>query len=606
VNSTADPGDGICDIAECTLREAIVAANSNPGKDTIVFNIAGTGPHTIRPTSALPTITDPIIIDGYTQPGATANTNPPDLGSNAVLMIELDGSSTAPTGLRITSGSSKVRGLVVNRFGIGIRLQDDGGNVVEGNFIGTDVTGTMDAGISVLGIRVDNSPANTIGGVTPQARNLVSGFAGGGSSIWIDGAHAIGNIVRGNLIGTDSTGTTTLGGTVGVGVVVSALASGTIIGGTTAIERNIISGRAGGVGILGSDGNTVLGNYIGTDVSGTVALGGGAAAVFIDGDANTIGAPGAGNVISGHRSGVLVPYPGSLNVIQANKIGTDVTGTAALGNEFGASIGGDNNFIGGTAAGAGNVISGNSVGVRLLGRGHRVLGNLIGTDVFGTGALGNTSHGVHVYSGSNHAIGGTAAGAGNTIAYNGGDGVLISARTEASVRGNLIHSNGGMGIRNINNGNMELSPPVITAVGSASGTACANCTIDVYSDDADEGRVYHGSTTADGSGNWSFPGAVVGPNVTATATDADGNTSEFSTPFALPGPTPTPTPTPECIDLNGDGKVSGRDVAIVARALSSEPGERRWNPAADLDSDQRVGLRDLVIVISSMHERDCR
>jgi len=76
------------------------------------------------------------------------------------------------------------------------------------------------------------------------------------------------------------------------------------------------------------------------------------------------------------------------------------------------------------------------------------------------------------------------------------------------------------------------------------GTACANCTIDIYSDDADEGRVYEGSTTANGIGNWSFSRSLEGPNVTATATDADGNTSEFSAPVAVPDPTPTATPTP--------------------------------------------------------------
>src|SRR5207253_11412721 len=74
VNSTADPGTGVCDDVECTLREAIAAANAHAGTDTIVFNIPGTGPHTIRPISSLPSITSPVTIDGYTQPGASANT----------------------------------------------------------------------------------------------------------------------------------------------------------------------------------------------------------------------------------------------------------------------------------------------------------------------------------------------------------------------------------------------------------------------------------------------------------------------------------------------------------------------------------------------------
>ena len=117
VNSTADPGSGICDVTECTLREAITAANAAAGSDTIAFDIPGAGPHTITPVTPLPTITSPVVIDGYTQSGASANTLPDD--DNAVLMIELNGSVATSLGavslLNITAGSSTVRGLVINR-----------------------------------------------------------------------------------------------------------------------------------------------------------------------------------------------------------------------------------------------------------------------------------------------------------------------------------------------------------------------------------------------------------------------------------------------------------------------------------------------------------
>jgi len=118
VNTTDDIDDGTCGATHCSLCEAINTANANAGPDTITFNIPGPGPHTIQPTSALPTITDMVIIDGYTQPGATTNTNGPGLGINAVLMIELDGSNAGVgvSGLRITAGNSTVRGLVINRF----------------------------------------------------------------------------------------------------------------------------------------------------------------------------------------------------------------------------------------------------------------------------------------------------------------------------------------------------------------------------------------------------------------------------------------------------------------------------------------------------------
>ena len=160
-----------------TLRQAIIDANSQAGKDYIHFNIPGTGPHTIQPISSLPTISDPVVIDGYTQPGATPNTNPVELGSNAVLKIELDGINavTNVSGLWIEAGNCVVRGLVINRFNdVGIHIQTNGGNSVEGNFIGTDISGTSDLGNADDGVRIFSSN-NTIGGTTLGAGNVISG-----------------------------------------------------------------------------------------------------------------------------------------------------------------------------------------------------------------------------------------------------------------------------------------------------------------------------------------------------------------------------------------------------------------------------------------------
>ena len=117
----ANPGDGVCADAggNCTLRAAIEEANALIGTDTIAFNFAGAGTHTIRPFSALPAITDPVIVDGYTQPGSSPNSNGPELGSNTVITIELDGSGAGGVvehGLRIDAGSSTIRGLAINRF----------------------------------------------------------------------------------------------------------------------------------------------------------------------------------------------------------------------------------------------------------------------------------------------------------------------------------------------------------------------------------------------------------------------------------------------------------------------------------------------------------
>ena len=266
---------------------------------------------------------------------------------------------------------------------------------------------------------------------------------------------------------------------------------------------------------------------------------------------NTIGGTTAGerNVISGNILGVQIVSPQtSGNVVKGNYIGTNATGTAAVPNVEGVVIEGyaQNNIIGGTAPGERNVISGNDGhGIHLTASGNVVKGNYIGTNAAGAAAIPNAGHGVLVGSDAQYTtIGGTGAGEGNVIAYNAGDGVRVQYSAGNRIRGNSIHSNGGKGIENRDGGNEELTPPSITGFGSVMGTACPNCALDIYSDDEDEGEVYEGSTTASGAGNWSFAGSLEGPNVTATATDAAGNTSEFSAPVAVPEPTPTPSPTP--------------------------------------------------------------
>lgn len=156
----------------------------------------------------------------------------------------------------------------------------------------------------------------------------------------------------------------------------------------------------------------------------------------------------------------------------------------------------------------------------------------------------NCANAITVLSGNGNVIGGL--GEGNTIFGNSGSAVVVeSGITGTQIRGNSIYDNGGDAISLAGGANNGVQPPVITEFGSLTGTACPNCSVDIYSDDEDEGRRYEGTAGVDGSGNWTFPGAVQGPNATATATDVDGNTSEFSAPFGLPfSPTPTPSPTP--------------------------------------------------------------
>lgn len=323
VMTTADSGPG-------SLRQAILDANASGGTDTIAFNIPGSGPQTIRPISALPVIGDPVILDGYTQPGASPNTNPPELGSNAVLMIELDGTSAGSAfGLTISAGSTTVRGLAINRFvNDGIRLFANGGNVIEGNFLGTDPTGTVALG-NGWGIVITGGDANTIGGTSPGTRNLISGNSTAG--IFISGATA--NLIQGNLIGTDITGTADLGNSFS-GIVLQSAPN--IVGGTTPGARNIISGNdvrgiEANPGLAGT-GTFIQGNYIGTDVTGTVDVGNSGAGVGIFNGSSTIGGvtSGAGNKIAYNgRDGIFVYSPG--NAILSNSIFSNVFSGIFLG-----------------------------------------------------------------------------------------------------------------------------------------------------------------------------------------------------------------------------------------------------------------------------------
>ena len=313
----ADPGDGVCDdgAGNCTLRAAMQEANASAGTDTIRFNIPGGGPHTIRPAAALPAITNPVVIDGYTQTGASPNTNPVTTGSNAVLKIELDGSNAGVSsvhGLLITTGGSVVRGLVINRFsgdGVAIFGGEAAGNLVEGSFIGTDVTGRADLGNAGDGVQVLDAPENTIGGTTAGARNVISG--NGIAGVSISGVGSTGNLVEGNFLGADVTGTAPLGNS-RFGVIVHLGASGNTVGGTALGARNVVAdNRDYGAEVSnGARDNLVLGNFIGTDVTGTKRLGNGAGICVQDTTGNVIGgtAAGAGNLISGNViDGVLIP-----------------------------------------------------------------------------------------------------------------------------------------------------------------------------------------------------------------------------------------------------------------------------------------------------------
>lgn len=512
VTTNADTGAG-------SLRQAITDANSMAGPDTVNFNVPGGGSILINIETALPTITEPVIIDGTTQPG---------FAGTPLIIVRRNNAPVATDGLTITAGSSTVRGLAVIRFRDAISLGTQGNNTVAGCFIGVDPRdeATNLSTNNRNGILITNSANNTIGGNTPAERNVI-GRSGDG--IEISGAGSTGNIVIGNYLGMRSNGNDTAPNGL-TGVFIDGAANNRI-GGVTPGERNIISGNTDltmqvdnrtGIQLNGAatTGNVIQGNYIGTDATGTLGRPNSYGVLISGAAANTIGGTegttpggsctGACNLFAGNRreaiqtgfgsasspnnviegnffnldptgtSPIVAPSPGpghsiaiqssagtriggttpaarnvvvstSNNisivnsqdvVVTGNFIGTDTTGMVALGNATsgitvsnapfvpGNSV---NITIGGTAPGSRNVISGgNQTGIRLGGSFNIVAGNYIGVNAVGDAALPNSLDGVLLTS-SNHTVGlgtgttlgGACTGGCNVISGNGRDGVRI-------------------------------------------------------------------------------------------------------------------------------------------------------------------------------------
>ncbi|MBI5946552.1 MAG: right-handed parallel beta-helix repeat-containing protein [Chloroflexi bacterium] len=264
VNDTGDnlhdPGCATTGTGTCTLRDAITFANANTGHDTISFNLPGSGVRTISPATALPTLSgaDGVTIDGYTQPGATANSAA--TGSNAVLLVALEGSGAAGVdGLVLASSGNTVRGLVIGGFGpgaSGIAVAAGSGNVIAGNLIGTTPGGsTADANATGVALGTGTS-GTTVGGSGLAARNVISGN-GPGHGVLIEGT-SNGNTVSNNVIGLGANGATALGNS-GWGILVAGSASGNTLGPGNVLTDNVL----GGVGITGTGtGNTVQGNTV--------------------------------------------------------------------------------------------------------------------------------------------------------------------------------------------------------------------------------------------------------------------------------------------------------------------------------------------------------
>jgi CSLREA domain-containing protein len=506
VNSTADTDDGVCNAANCTLREAIAAANAAPGADVIHFAI-GSGAKTIALLSPLPTITDPVTLDATTQPGYSG---PP--------LIELDGSGAGPgaNGFRIDAGSSVVAGFVINRFlaqfpsggGNGVLLESGGGNSVRACYIGTTTSGTAAAPNQGDGIFISGSPNNLIGRLgSTGVRNVISGNIANG--VRVTGANGTSNTIGENRIGTNpsgnaavpnglngiafgggadnAAGTDTVGelqvsGNLGDGITITSFASGILVrnayvgvnaSGTAAIGNggqgvnigastgtvvgpgNVVSGNTMS-GILagnGSTGTTIGGNFVGTNAAGTAAIGNFLNGVILTGAGTTGNTVGPNNVISGNgTNGVRIRTNAAGNTVRGNLVGTNAAITAPIPNALeGVQIndGAHDNTIGGSLADR-NVISGNAGNGVLLAdaatTGNLIQGNFIGTNATASAALPNAANGVDVQAASQNTIGGTVAGTKNVISANALRGVSVESGTGNAILGNTISYNGALGI----------------------------------------------------------------------------------------------------------------------------------------------------------------
>lgn len=438
-----------------SLREAITAANNTTnlatGPDRIHFNINGGGPHTITLTSALPSITDAVIIDASTESGWA-------VGS---LQIIVDGNNIAADGLVLTTTAdgSTIRGLVIRDFsGDGIHINSGStGHTISGNFIGR-LTATGDdagageenggAGVNIVGANV------VVGGSTSADRNVISGNARHG--IMVNGGSA--NRISGNYIGTNANGSMAIANALS-GIIVSA-GNATVIGtdadgSNDASEGNVISGNAdNGVQIWGNITATMIrGNLIGLNATGTAALANGTQGIQFGNGANNnmIGGTAAStrNVVSGNTlAGIEVTGLTSVgNSIIGNYVGTDVTGATAVGNgNHGVLIrgGASGNVIGGSTVAERNVISGNTGnGVRIADEGSDgtiIRGNLIGVNATGSATLTNSSDGIHITGGADDTtIGGSGASDGNWIVATNGSAIDISGTSSGTIiQGNRI------------------------------------------------------------------------------------------------------------------------------------------------------------------------
>lgn len=560
--SDKKPGDGDCYTggtapngdAECTLRAAIQESNASSGKDTINFNVRnsdGSCPSLVTintpPTLVIDDSTNAgVTIDGYTQCGASQNNQ--SIQGNAVIKVEIRGPQTSGSvGINIKSSNNTIKGLAIYRSSRNLQIIGDNSpvnnspasnNTIQGNFIGNNAAlSCCNYGNGL--VIVENADYNLIGGVANRERNILVG--GNGDLISIEDKSDF-NVVIGNYIGVKQDGKTKA------------------------------SNGSSGFDIQ----HGVAYNWIGASPPGWVtgstssALGWPPAgaewppAGFTFGDPVPSPDPNENydsserNVISGNnKDGIEISHQTGTryNYIVNNYIGVSANGNVAVGNgEYGITVEDtpNHNFI------YNNVIVNNKrSGIRLQGNTHynEIVANYIGVGPNGTTAMGNGTdpaepdkEGITISAGGQHNL-----IQGNIVANHPDTGVKISAQDSPlghsndtffnTISQNSIYNN-DKGISLVSSsgktGNQGLPAPQITSASltTVDGTACNNCLVELFfaqtndsfdTNDGGEGKTYIGQSTANGSGNFSITGLSLseGDLLTATATDALGNTSEF-------------------------------------------------------------------------------
>jgi hypothetical protein len=510
VNSTGDspnqdPNGCCCDTGqlltdgkthECTLRAALQVANHQPGKDIIRFQIPSDDPGivagvpTIMPATALPVITDAVVIDGWSQ-DPNANLPPVELsGTNVLRAPKPQPGSTlagilnwpgAASGLELTADSCEIRGLVITYFPLcGILAQNTAaGTIIQGCHLGITSRGTEPApnGLPSVGYLGDQpiyvrgaqialrSAQNLVGGSGPKDGNLISGTvrginSRGGNNIWepqdffytqapglfLEGGAAVGNRIEGNVIGLDVTGTRVAAGpdvvyaiipAPFVGVLLDGGANGNVIG-----PNNIISGNWDQIAIFNSQNNVVRANFLGLDVSGhkSFYVGDTAGVLIGNGPTNTVGGPQSsdGNVIGGQLTGVLITGSQG-NLVQNNLIGVTPAGDH-VPNGWGTAV-----YSGseGTLVRSNQLAFDEKAGLlfddaaNVVAQGNLIHdNNVAGVAVF-LGAMADTVAQNQIYSNGWAALGSGLAPA---------DGVTLFGGNSITINHNSIFDNTGLGI----------------------------------------------------------------------------------------------------------------------------------------------------------------